>query len=89
LHQRLAADIRRAGGRTVLVSAQSATSAYRVPPVAGAAVVAAEILPLQMMTLACAAGDPMPSLVYDGASVWVANKEAAVFQQLNSKLQVQ
>lgn len=55
LHQRLAADIRRAGGKTVMISAHSAIPAYRVPPVLGMAAAAAEILPVQMMTLAFAA----------------------------------
>lgn len=55
LHQRLAMDIRRAGGRAVLLSARSADPAYRLPAVAGAAAAAAEILPVQMMTLAFAA----------------------------------
>ncbi|MGQ9919638.1 MAG: hypothetical protein ACUVS7_19770, partial [Bryobacteraceae bacterium] len=54
-HLRLAMDIVRAGGRSLMVSASSERSALRVPSWAGYPGTAAEILPLQMMTLACAA----------------------------------
>lgn len=54
-HLRLARDIGRAGGRSLLISAGSERPALRVPSWPGYPGTAAEILPLQMMTLACAA----------------------------------
>lgn len=54
-HLRLAMDIDRAGGRSLMISAGSERPALRVPSWTGYPGTAAEILPLQMITLAGAA----------------------------------
>lgn len=58
LHQRLAEDIRRAGGRVGYLSSEAGNGeVFRLPEVAPALLPLVEILPVQMLSLAIAARD--------------------------------
>jgi glucosamine--fructose-6-phosphate aminotransferase (isomerizing) len=66
LNERLVADVRNAGGKSVLFSSDSADAASRILDVPSCVLPIAEILPVQMMTLALAA---------------VAHREAGKFER--------